>query len=68
MSLGIKTMNTMTKDLKIAMAKEITAAYVRNEAAKPTPEQAAEMLTTIYKAIEALSPDESSNRKVGLGI
>jgi hypothetical protein len=61
-------MNTMTKDLKISMAKEITAAYVRNETANPTPEQAAAMLKTIYQAIEELSPDESKSRKVGLGV
>lgn len=57
----------MTKELKIAMAKDITIAYVRNEAAKPTPKEAAEMLTAMYEAIDKLAPGAPKDRKVGLG-
>lgn len=59
---------SITEDLKLALAKDITAAYVRNEAVKPTPEQATEMFRSIYDMVESIAKEkESSKPRVGLG-
>lgn len=58
-------MNHLTKEQKIAIAKEITCAYVRNENSTPTPEQAAAMLKAMVATLDELAPEV--DRKVGLG-
>ena len=60
-------MGDITDDLKLAMARDITAAYVRNEAVNPSPEQAADMLKAMYNTINELVPD-GGEKKVGLGL
>jgi hypothetical protein len=58
----------LTKEQKLAMAKDVTTAYVRNEKAAPTPQEAAAMLEAIYQKLEELSPSDKASRKVGLGV
>jgi hypothetical protein len=59
-------MNNLTKEQKIAIAKDITCAFVRNESSTPTPEAAAAMLKAMVTTLDELSP-EATDRKVGLG-
>jgi hypothetical protein len=59
-------MDALSKEQKIAIAKDITIAYVRNENLSPTPADASAMLKAMVATLDELSPD-TSNRKVGLG-
>jgi hypothetical protein len=59
-------MNHLTKEQKIAIAKEITCAFVRNESSTPTPETATAMFKAMVATLDELAP-EATDRKVGLG-
>lgn len=56
---------SLSEDTKLAFAKDITAAFVNNDAAKVTPDEAVAMLKACYKAFDELS--ETKERRVGLG-
>jgi hypothetical protein len=58
--------NTVSKDIKLVIAREITAAYVRNESGKPSPEEAAAMFRAIFNVVEELAPD-AEKKPIGLG-
>jgi hypothetical protein len=58
-------MDELSKELKLSWAKDITLAFVRNEAARPTPKEAADMMQAIYDKLDEMSP-ANSGRKVGL--
>gem|GEM_PF-6070550 len=58
--------NNVSKEIKLVIAREVTAAYVRNESSKPTPEDAAAMFKAIFNVVEELAPD-AEKKKIGLG-
>ena len=58
---------SLSEDTKLAFAKDITAAFVNNEAVKATPEQAVAMLKACYVAFNELSEGKPGDRRVGLG-
>lgn len=60
-------MPAISDDLRLSMAKDITAAYVNNKTAAPNPEQAVAMLKAIHAAIGELAADTTAKHKVGLG-
>jgi predicted transcriptional regulator len=58
---------SLSEDTKLAFAKDVTAAFVNNDAGKVTPDEAVAMLKAVYAALDELSEDKSKERKVGLG-
>jgi hypothetical protein len=53
-------------ETKLAIAREITAAFVRNEKNTPTAKDAAEMFKAIYATVEEVCPPDDASRTVGI--
>jgi hypothetical protein len=58
----------VSEDIRLTIARDITAAYVRNEKEAVSPSQASEMFKAIYATVEELAPREHENRQVGIGL
>ncbi|MEB3287665.1 MAG: hypothetical protein VKJ04_09195 [Vampirovibrionales bacterium] len=57
----------VSKEMKLAIAKELVSSFVRGEAGKHIkPEQLGEVFKTVYQSLDDAFP-EPEQRRIGLG-
>ena len=57
----------VSRETKLAIARELVSSYVKGNAADVRPEQLGDLFLNVYKQINEAFP-EPSDRKIGLGV